>query len=275
MRPARGRVVNQRFFPLTASKWAAISRSTRCSASARLPAVVSERDADGKIDVLEAYADNYLTQEIRHEALVKNLDAFARFIEVAALVNGQQTNVAGIARDAAIARPTVQGWFDILVDTLVGSWLPAWRPRAKVKETAHPKFYFFDPGAVRALAGRLREPVGAEERGHLLETFVLHELRAWLNRSAIGGQLSYWRTPSGSEVDFVWHRAATAVGIEVKAAPRWRAENGAVLRALIQEGRLKRGFGVYLGREALRDGRIDVLPLGLFLKRLAAGDVLV
>lgn len=82
---------------------------------------------------------------------------------------GQVTSVAGIARDAGVARPTVQGYFEILVDTLVGTWLPAWRPRAKMKEVAHPKFYFFDPGVVRALAGRLREPVGAEERGHLLE----------------------------------------------------------------------------------------------------------
>ena len=108
-------------------------------------------------------------------------------------------NVSAIARDAAVARPTVQGYFDILVDTLVGVWLPAWRPRAKVKEVAHPKFYFFDPGAVRALAGRSREPLDREERGPLLETYVLHELRAWMNRSGTGGQLA----PSRSEVDFI------------------------------------------------------------------------
>ena len=65
----------------------------------------------------------------------------------------------GLARDAAVARPTVQGYFAALVDTLVGIWLPAWRKRAKVKEVASPKFYLFDPGVVRALAGRLREPL--------------------------------------------------------------------------------------------------------------------
>src|SRR5207247_7751830 len=111
-------------------------------------------------------------------------------LEVAALANGRVINVSAIARDAAVARPTVQGYFDILVDTLVGVWLPAWRPRAKVKEVAHPKFYFFDTGAVRALAGRLREPLTDQERGHLLEPYVLHELCAWSNPPGCGGQVA-------------------------------------------------------------------------------------
>jgi predicted AAA+ superfamily ATPase len=116
-------------------------------------------------------------------------------------------NVSGIARDAAVARPTVQGYFAKLVDTLIGFWLPAWRKRAKVKEVASPKFYVFDPGVARALAGRPREPLDGLERGFLLETWVLHELRAAIAVRSLGGQLHYWRTtPSGSEVDFVWTR---------------------------------------------------------------------
>jgi predicted AAA+ superfamily ATPase len=226
------------------------------------------------VDVLEAYAENYLAQEIRHEALVKNLESFTRFLEVAALMNGQVTNVAGIARDAGVARPTVQGYFEILVDTLIGTWLPAWRPRAKVKEVGHPKFYFFDCGAVRALAGRLRDSLGDEERGRMLETYLLHELRAHVNRSGCGGELAYWRTPSGSEVDFVWTRGTTAVGIEVKATRRWRREDASSLGQLHTEGRLRRAFGVYLGREPLRDGTITVEPIERFLASLREGDVI-
>jgi predicted AAA+ superfamily ATPase len=269
------RLINRKFFPLTAAEMGddfAVDEILRFGC---LPAVRDAGDGDtARIDLLEAYAENYLTQEIRQEALVKNLGSFARFLEVAALMNGQVTNVAGLARDAAVARPTVQGYFEILVDTLIGFWLPAWRPRAKVKEVAHAKFYFFDTGAVRALAGHLREPLGAEERGHLLETYVLHELRAWLNRAAAGGQLAYWRTPSGSEVDFVWSRGTTSVGIEVKAAHRWRTGDGAALKALHDERKLRRAFAVSLGRETLRDGPIQVLPLREFLRRLAGGEVI-
>jgi predicted AAA+ superfamily ATPase len=269
------RLINRRFFPLTAGE---LGRDFDLDAVLRfgcLPAVCAEkRSAAARIDLLEAYAENYLGQEVRQEALVKRLDSFARFLEVAALVNGEVVNVAGIARDAAVARPTVQGYFETLVDTLVGSWLPAWRPRAKVKEVAHPKFYFFDPGAVRALAGRLREPLGEEERGRLLETLVLHELRAHLNRSGCGGRLGYWRTPSGSEIDFVWTRGAKAVGIEVKSSARWRRSDGAVLSALVAERRLRKAFGVHVGRERLREGRVHVLPLRVFLEELRLGAVL-
>src|SRR2546428_5468837 len=106
-----------------------------------LPLVRSERSAAARIDLLEAYVETYLTQEIRAEALVRSLDSFARFLEVAALANAQVTSVASLARDAAVARPTVQGYFEVLADTLIGAWLPAWRPRAKIKATRHPKVY--------------------------------------------------------------------------------------------------------------------------------------
>jgi predicted AAA+ superfamily ATPase len=268
------RLINRRFFPLTASE---LGRSFRLDDALRfgtLPAVWSAKGARDRIDLLEAYAENYLAQEIRQEALVRSLDAFSRFLEVAALLNGQITNVSGIARDAAVARPTVQGYFEILIDTLIGSWLPAWRPRTKVKETAHPKFYFFDTGVARALARRLREPVSDEERGHLLETYVLHELRAFIERSGCGGELCFWRTPSGSEIDFVWTRGKRSIGIEVKASPRWRREDGRVLREQVDEGRLRAGFAVYRGERPLRDGPLPVLPLTDFLARLSHGEIL-
>jgi predicted AAA+ superfamily ATPase len=268
-------VVNRRFFPLTAGEMGddfAIDEILRFGS---LPAVISESGGDAaRVDLLEAYGENYLTQEIRQEAVVKQLDAFTRFLEVAAIMNAQVVNVAGVARDAAVARPTVQGYFEILVDTLIGTWLPAWRPRVKVKEVRHPKFYFFDTGAVRALAGRLREPLSDQERGHLLETYVFHELRAYLNRSGCGGQLAYWRTPAGSEVDFVWTRAGKAVGVEVKGATRWRQGDGAALKQLAAQQHVERAFGVYLGRESLRDGPALVSPVREFLQRLAAGRVI-
>lgn len=270
-----GRVVNRSFFPLTAQELGddfAIAEALRFGT---LPSLWGDGvDAGERVDLLDAYVQNYLTQEIRAEALVKDLEPFARFLAVAALANGQVTNVAALARDAAVARPTVQGYFEILIDTLIGSWLPAWRPRAKVKEVGHPKFYYFDPGVVRAITGRLRDSITDEERGNLLETYVLHELRAWMNVTSSGGQLSYWRTPSGAEVDFVWTRGARACGIEVKASHRWRRQDGAALKQLVAEGFIASGYGVYLGSTALRDESIEILPVEQFLVRLSTGNIL-
>lgn len=270
-----GRAINRSFFPLTGAELEYQFSLESLLMYGSLPSVrMDAKDADACIDFLDAYVANYLKEEIKQEALVKNLESFVRFIEVAALANAQVTNIAGVARDAAVARPTVQGYFDTLVDTLIGFWLPAWRSKAKIKEVQHPKFYFFDCGVARACAGRVREPLDSAERGHLLETLVLHELRAYIGASNCGGQLSYWRTPSGSEIDFIWTRASHAIGIEVKASNQWRSEYSKALREMLELGKVKRAFGVYTGDKILKDGAIRILPVENFMRELNDGAVL-
>jgi predicted AAA+ superfamily ATPase len=267
-----GRALNRQCLPLTAAELGAGFDLDHVLRFGMLPQVRS--DPELAVDTLDAYVSNYLREEVQQEALVRRLDAFARFLQVAALMNGQVANVAGIARDAAVARPTVQGYFDTLVDTLIGVWLPPWRRRAKVKEVASPKFYLFDCGVARALAGRLREPLDGVERGFLLETWVLHELRATMAYEGLGGELRYWRTPAGAEVDFVWTRAGRAVGIEVKASSQWRREFGGALKSLVADRIVQSGFGVYTGSADLKDGPLRVLPIRRFLAELAAGRVI-
>ena len=269
-----GRVVTRRMLPLTLDELGGERNTDDLLRFGGLPLVRSERGAPGRIDLLEAYVETYLTQEIRAEALVRSLESFTRFLEVAALANAQVTSVASLARDAAVARPTVQGYFEVLADTLIGARLPAWRPGAKVKEIAHPKFFLFDCGVVRALSRRLREPLDAAERGTLLETLIFHELRAQIAYSDCGGELSYYRTPSGTEIDFVWVRGGTAIGIEVKASARWRTEYGRALTELHGSGTVTACFGVYLGAVPLQDGPIRILPLSAFLRELTAGHIL-
>ena len=267
-----GRAINRQFFPLTAAELDYHFDMDRVLRFGMLPQI--HADPAYALDTLDAYVANYVREEVQQEALVRNLASFARFLEVAAIMNGQVVNVAGVARDAAVARPTVQGYFATLVDTLIGFWLPAWRARAKVKEVANSKFYLFDPGVARALGGRLREPVDSVERGFLLETWVLHELRATMAARGIGGQLHYWRTPSGSEVDFVWTRGKRAVGIEIKAAATWRREYGRALKELVDVGALTTGHGVYAGPVRLKDGPIHVWPMADFLRHLTSGNLL-
>lgn len=269
-----GRVVMRRLLPLTASELGEPPAIDDLLRYGMLPMVRDARGATNRIDLLEAYVETYFTQEIRAEALVRSLDAFTRFLEIAALANAQVTNTAALARDAAVARPTIQGYFEVLSDTLLGHWLPAWRPRVKVKEAQHPKFYLFDPGVVRALTRRLREPLETVERGALLETLVFHELRAHIAYSDCGGELSYYRTPSGTEIDFIWTRADYAVAIEVKASARWRTEYTRTLTDLHESGSIASGWGVYLGDQELRIGAVRILPLMDFLRQLVEGTVL-
>jgi predicted AAA+ superfamily ATPase len=268
-----GRVIRRQFFPLTGAEMEFRIASERLLRHGCLPDAVTQ--PEHAVDVLEAYVSTYLREEIQQEALARNLDSFARFLEIAAIMNGQTVNAAGIARDAAVARPTVQRFFETLIDTLVGVWVRPWQPRLKVREVGHPKFYFFDPGVVRVLAGRVREPIAPDERGPLLETLVLHELRSQMSVANTGGEIRYWRTPAGVEVDFVWTRGDRAFGFEVKSGSAWRSQQSRALKELVAAGSLARAWGVYLGRDVLRDGPVEILPLQEFQRRLAAGRILV
>lgn len=270
-----GRALTKRFFPLSQSELRdndfGIDFLLRFGG---LPAIVSASDNKERIALVEAYYNTYLAEEVRNEGLVRRLDSFQRFLSVAGLMNAQVTNVASIARDAGVSRPTVQGFFEVLVDTLLGTWLPPFHPNARVREVGHSKFYFFDAGVVRAVSGRLREPLESAERGALFETWVFHELRSFIHDADVGGQLSYWRIPSGHEVDFIWSRGKRHIGIEAKASARWRSQDSLGLKTLLDEGKVTRAVGVYLGAEPLRDGAIDILPLDEFSKRLEAGEII-
>ncbi|MBI5508030.1 MAG: ATP-binding protein [Deltaproteobacteria bacterium] len=269
-----GRALLRTMFPLTFEEVGDSHLLSGMVEHGALPLVVTAEDSATRADILEAYALTYLEQEIQAEAAVRNLASFSRFLEVAALANAQVTNLSALARDAGVQRPTVQGYFQILKDTLVGHELPAWRPRARVKETRHPKFYWFDAGVARAMSRRTRLPVDPEERGRLLETYVFHELRAHNDYRKLGGDLSYWSTPGATEVDFVWSRGDDHVAIEVKASARWRPEFSKGLDALRDKVKLRRALVVYLGDQTLAHDQVRVLPLARFLDELYAGKVL-
>ena len=267
-----GRAIRREFFPLTGREMEYDCALNELLAFGTLPAI--RTDVSGAVDVLEAYATTYLREEIQQESLIRDLPSFSRFLEVAALANGQVTSVASIARDAGVARPTVQRYFDVLVDTLIGIWVRPWKASARVKEVGHPKFYFFDTGVLRALHGSIREPLERAERGPLLETLILHELRAHMAIAGTGGEIGYWRTPSGGEIDFIWRCGKRAVGIEVKASNRYRREEATTLGEFLERKIVSSAFVVYDGEDVLKDGGITVLPVTEFMRRLARNDVI-
>lgn len=239
-----------------------------------LPIVITADDRDA---TLAAYARLYLREEIQNEALVRNLPAFARFLPVAALFHAQVINVAGLARDAGVARTTVEDYLSILEDTLVAIRLPGFTPRLRVRERAHPKLFWFDPGVVRAVRGA-RGPVGAEERGHLFEGFVLGLLRlhsALGTSSALdGSELSYYApSASSAEVDFVVSRGDEHVAVEVKVTSTPRDEHVKGLRAIGDLKGLRRRVLVHTGPRAERtaDG-IEMLGVSDFSRSLHDGS---
>ena len=217
--------------------------------------------APDRREALQSYTQLYLREEIRAEAAVRNLSGFVRFLPVAAVMHAQTVNAASIARDAGIARTTVNGYLEILEDTLLAVQLPAFEAKMRVRERRRPKLYWADPGLVRAIKRQLG-PVAAEERGSLLEGWVLGLLRAHNEHQRIYDDIGYWAAAeSVAEVDFVLTRDREHLAVEVKSAERYHTAMLKGLRALADLPGLRRRILLYRGERAFKteDG-IDVWP---------------
>lgn len=245
-----------------------------------LPVVLAKPSI--KPEVLTAYVDTYLREEIKQEGVVRNFAPFVRFLSVAGIVNGQPLNAENIAREARVPRTTVDGYFEILRDTLLGFRLPAYRPGLKVREAARPKFYWVDPGLARACAGLLRDPLASDWRGMALETLVFHELRVWNAVARRHRPITYYRTAAGVEIDFVVETRRRQPGtrpcvvcIEVKHADRWQRRWERPMRAIAADKRIEvqRIIGVYRGARRYRFDGLDVLPVEEFLCQLHRGEI--
>ncbi|MBI3068628.1 MAG: DUF4143 domain-containing protein [Betaproteobacteria bacterium] len=265
-----GRATLRTLFPLVPAELGGDFDLDRVLRFGSVPVVWQAGDPRAALD---AYVQLYVREEIRAEALVRNLPAFLRFLPVAALFHGQAINVAGLARDAATARTTVEGYVGILQDTLLATLLPAFEPRLRVRERRHPKLYWVDPGVVRA-AKRQLGPVGAEERGALLEGWIFTVLRAHNEASELYEEIAYWAPLQArqTEVDFLLRRGREYLALEIKAQPRFSTAQLSGLRAVTDLPRVARRVLVYLGEQRLRteDG-IEVWPLRSLLDALAGG----
>jgi uncharacterized protein len=219
----------------------------------------------------DAYIGAYLREEIAAEAAVRNLPAFGRFLEIAALTNGEMIVYQNIARDCGISAPTVKAYFELLEHTLLGHILPAYTRRARRRTIHAPRFYLFDVGVAGALARRGAIEPGSELWGRALEHFIFMELTAWRDYTR-GLPLSYWRTASQLEVDFILGEGEVAV--EVKATRMAGNHDLRGLRAFREEHHPKRALLVSMDPKPRQtDDGIEILPWAHFLGELWSGGV--
>jgi len=222
---------------------------------------------DPEADLVD-YVGTYLREEIAAEGLTRNVPAFSRFLEVAALCSGRQINYTKISNDAQVARSTVQEYFEILKDTLLAYELPSWQRSVKRKPVQVHKFYFFDVGVERSLRGGGPLLEKSPEFGAALEAFIFHELRAYADYRGLRQEsLHYWRSKSGYEVDFV---LAGRTAVEVKSSRTVSTQDLKGLRALAEEGTLRDFICVSLESSPRRVAGVEIVPWRLFLERLWA-----
>lgn len=266
-----GRAVERHLHPFTPSELGERFDIEDALRFGTLPLVWS---APERTDTLRAYVQTYLTQEIRNEAAVRGLPSFTRFLPIAALFHAQVLNVASLARDAGVPRATVQSYLEILDQTLLTFRLPAYRPRLRVKEVAHPKLYWADAGLVRAFK-RSFGPLQEEERGPLFEGWVAQTLRAMNDYRGMFDDWSYWSSHGSGgavEVDFLLRRGKHLVAVEAKAGRRFKPEMVRGLQAIASLPDVKRRVLVYGGSESwTTDDRIEVKSTPAFAALVGEG----
>lgn len=228
--------------------------------------------ADNATRLLQAYVGEYLQEEIAAEALTRNIPAFARFLEAAAFSNGDMVNYKKVGSECAVNPITVKDYFQILVDTLLGAWLPSYQKRPKRRVIQSPRFYFFDVGITNYLLKRGKILPKSESFGRAFEQFIYQELRAHSHYSGLDYPVSYWKTASQIEVDFILgdHQLA----IEVKSSESVSSQHLSGLKAFAEEYTTESLIVVSQDPSPRRVGNIQILPWQLFLQKLWSGELI-
>lgn len=267
-----GRALQKTLYPFTPEE---LRKDFRLEEVLRYGSVPLVWQSATKAETLHAYVQLYLREEIRAESLVRNLPGFTRFLPIAALFHGQTLNVQSLARDAGVARTTVNGYLDILDDTLLTFRLPPFEAKLRVRERKHAKLYWIDPGIVRAVKRQLGS-LSAEERGPLLEGWIAVLLRIYAEYRGLYEECFYWAPTEShvTEVDFLLRRGREYLALEVKATKHLSSSHFSGLRAIANLTGLARRILVYTGTRTLKseDG-IDVYPVETFLQALAGNTL--
>lgn len=223
--------------------------------------------------LVRSYVNDYLKEEVAAEGLIRNLPAFSNFLKAAALSDTELINFANIARDCAISGPTVKEYFQILEDSLLADFIPAYRKRPKRRVIEAPKFFFADVGVVNYLAKRGRIESGSELFGKAFENWIFHELNAHRSYSELHYDISYWRLAGGTEVDFILNDMETA--IEAKSVERINSTHLRGLQELQKDHpEVKRRIVVCLEERPRKtlDG-IEIVPWLHFVRQLWSGQL--
>ncbi len=275
-----GRALQASLFPFVFIEYKGVATIDEAIDWGTLPLVVT--DLKNRKQTLSSYVETYLKQELIEEGLIRKLDPFVRFLEAAGLYNAQVLNIENVAREAGVSRTTVDKYFQILEETLIGFRLPALSEGIKTKEVQHPKFYLFDSGVARACAGQLGDDVDSIWRGFALETLILNELRAYNHYSDKNRSLFFYQISGGYDIDFIVEtkkktlsHPRQAVLISVKYSKKWDKRWNDPLVDFKNNAKTKvsRMFGIYRGDQILTQGEVTVYPIQVFLEKLFDGSI--
>jgi predicted AAA+ superfamily ATPase len=260
-----GRVQMKRMHPFVAAELGTQFDLNPALELGMIPVILDSPEPDAS---LSAYIDLYIREEVQMEGLTRNIGNFSRFLEAVSFSHGSVLNISNIARECQVQRKLAESYLQILEDLLLAFRVPVFTKKAKRAVSQHPKFYFFDTGIYSSLrpSGPLDRP--EEKAGAALEGLVAQHLRAWLDYRHPGSRLFFWRTASGSEIDFVVYGPKIFQAVEVKHTAQIRPTDIRALKTFGQDYPQAERILVYRGKERLKREGILIVPCKEFLMGL-------
>ena len=257
-----GRALHKQLFPLV-SKEIPHFDILRVMQYGTLPSIYPSKRPKA---LLKSYVKTYLKEEIQAEGLIRRLQPFSVFLDIAAKTNTQLINYSNIAGDVGVSSKTIKEYYLILEDTFMGYLLPPYKKTLKRQSVSMHKFYFFDIGAVNALIDRWSVTQNSTDFGFLFEHFIFNEIKAYLKYTDDDRNIYFWRSKNQQEVDFI---VGDNLAIEVKSNTHIQKKDLKGLKALCEEQPFKYKIVVSLeNTPRLTDGNIFILPYKSFLKKL-------
>lgn len=275
-----GRALSRKMYPLTLQEIGATKKISTILEYGSLPKAVAESNPELANDFLFSYVETYLKEEIFQEGLSRHINDFSKFVELAGQYQGQILNYENIAREVGKSGDTIQSWFQILEDTLVGYRIEPYPLNIATKETRHPRFYFFDCGIARAAEGLSSLQDFPERKGFYFETLILNELKAYLEVSKKKYKIHYYNISSLGDIDFIielrkktMSSQAKLLGIEVKLTKKWNSSFEKMSKKVfdLAPKKFDRMIAIYLGDSRITHRHIEVFPLNDFIQSLWAG----
>ncbi len=264
-----GRAVERRLFPFV---YAEIKEQFKLDEVLRwgtLPPVL-EKNTEEKKDFLSTYVHTYLKEEIQSEGIARNIGGFSKFLDMAASQSGELVSFSAIARECQLPVKTVQSYYEILEDTLVGIRLEAWHKSIRKRLTAHPKFYFFDLGVTNAINKRLTDTLERVLWGRLFEQWLILETYRLIHYSMSEANIYYWRTNHGAEVDLLIEKHGKILGaFEIKATEHVDRSHLSGLRSLREEHPKVPMYVICNAAHAFEIDQIKIMPWGKYVSNLA------
>ena len=256
-----GRAWQFHLFPFTHVELGEIFNLDDVLLRGSLPPVIHEPVED-TFRTLKSYVQTYLKEEILDEAIVRNIGAFSRFLDMAADQSGRIVNYSTISRDTAVSSKTVRGYYQILEDTLIALKLEPFLKSVRKRLTMHPKYYLFDVGIINTINGRVSvsSVKGPTVYGMLFEHFVILETHRLINYAEKPFRIFHWRSSHGAEVDLIVESTDVLWAIEIKSSPLIKSASLRGLRSFMKCHPEARALCVSTCDRPYMAGDIPVIP---------------